>query len=495
MRRALISAALTACALLPLAARAADEEQVPNQGAAQTPVENQSSSVTYAQIVSPGAAPETPGNLATLPPNRSYLYVTAGLGQTDNVALTATDQHAQTMVSIGTAVDFARQGSFFNGSLKGEVDYLDYLQHYYRGQFNGRLDGDASWWLVEDRFKWVLQDQYGNAQVDALTAPNRNNIQSVNIFSTGPDFIMRPTETFYARLGARYQASDWATSPYNSQRLLGMASVGEDLSVASSVSLNADFTSIRFQDPTVVNPDYQRRKYYLRYDARGMRTNLALDLGYAEANDTGEYKGKPLAQLLLSRDLTPRQSAFISAGQQLTDAADAFSGLTSGAAGYTILAPAAGSGGNYLSQYASAGWQYKATRTTFAVTGRWDRETYTLEATPQQLADYVAQGLPAPLNVERWTVEGRVVRDLTPVIAADVHVSYTHEDYWTIGNQDHFIFAGIAATYLATSRLEYRLRYDYNTRHAQSVPTDATRVVPNYSENTIWLTVAYRVSQ
>jgi hypothetical protein len=492
-RRAHVRRALTACAFLPLAAYAADEDQIPNPGAAPNPVESESLNSTYAQIVNPGVAP--PGTPSTLPPNRTYIYATAGLGQTDNVALTNVDEHAQTMASVGVAVDVGRQGTAFNGDLKGELDYLDYVQHYYPGQFVGRLDGDASWWFIEDRFKWVLQDNYGNAQVDALTAPNRNNIQSVNVVSTGPDFIMRPNETLYFKLAGRYQASDWQTSPFNSQRVLGLASVGDDLSLASSVSLNADFTSIRFQDPTVVNPNYERRKYYLRYDTRGVRTSLSLDLGYAEANDTGEFKGKLLAQLVLSRDLTPRQTAFISGGQQLTDVADAFATLTGGAAGYTILAPAAGSGGNYLNQYLSAGWQYKATRTTFGVSGRWDKDTYTLEATPAQIADYLSQGLPAPLNVERWTGQGRVERYITPVISANVHASYTHEDYWTLGYTDHYIYAGIGATYAATDRLQYELRYDYNSRSSQTVAAATTRVVPSYSQNMIWLTVAYRVSQ
>jgi hypothetical protein len=500
MRRARVRRALTACAFVPLAAWAADEDQIPNQTPAQSQSQTPTQTPNLLESQNPNSAlGQLPLSLNDsqnqLPPNRTFIFATGGIGQTDNVELTPTGQQAQTMAEVGVAVDASRQGPVLNGTLKGELDYLYFIEHAYPGQFVGRVDGDGSWTIVPDRVKWVVQDSFGNAQVDALTAPNRDNIESVNVFSTGPDVLLEPTETMFLRLAGRYQASTWQTSPFNSQRAVGMASIGHDLSIVSSASLNADFASIRFQDPTVVNPNYDRRKFYLRYDTRGVRTSVAIDLGVAQVNDTGPYRSKLLAQLLLTRDLTPFQSLFLSAGQQYTDTADAFSGLTGGAAGYTILAPAAGSGGNYLDQSASAGWEYKRGRTTLGLTGRWDRNTYTIQATPQQIEEYFTENLPAPLNVERATAEARVQRDLTPVIAAEVHAMYIHEDYTTLGYVDHSIFAGAGVTYTANSKLQYRLKYDHQTRTVDVFPVESLRIAPGYSQNIIFLTFAYRLTE
>jgi len=507
MRRARIRRALTVCALVPLAAWAADEDQSQTTNQSPTPTQSQAQeqSPAPAQYLNPvsNQNPNSPlgqlplslyGSQNQQPANRNYLFVTGGLGQTDNVALTPSGQ-SQTLASVGGAVDAARQGAVFNGFLQGQLDYLYYVQHAYSGQFLGRLDGEGSWALVPDRIKWVLQNDFGNAQVDALSAPNRSNMQAVNVLSTGPDFLLRPSQTMYLQLGARYQSSVWQTSPYNSQRVLASAAIGEELSLASNVSLNANATSIRFQDPTVLNPNYDRRKFYLHYDVRGVRTSLALDLGVAMVNETGKWQSALLAQLALTRDLSPFQSVFLSAGQQYTDASDSFAGMTGGAAGYTILAPAAGSGGNYLNQFVTGGWNYKRGRSSFGLSGHWDRNTYTIEATPQQLADFINTGAATPLNVERWSVQGRAERVLTPRISGDIHVAYTHEDYWTVGYLDHTVLAGVALAYTVNSKLQYRLRYEHNLRTVEAVPESGTRVAPGYTENIIFLNVFYQLTE
>jgi hypothetical protein len=320
-------------------------------------------------------------------------------------------------------------------------------------------------------------------------------MQAVNVLSTGPDFLMRPSQTLYLQLGARYQSSVWQTSPYNSQRVLASAAIGEELSLASNVSLNANAASIRFQDPTTLNPNYDRRKFYLHYDVRGVRTSLALDLGVATVNETGTWQSELLAELTLTRDLSPFQSVFLSAGQQYTDASDSFASLTGGAAGYTILAPAAGSGGNYLNQFFSGGWNYKRGRTSFGLSGRWDRNTYTIEATPQELADFINTGAATPLNVERWSVQGRAERVITPRMSADIHFSYLHEDYWTVGYIDHSVLAGVALAYTVNNKLQYRLRYEHNLRTVEAVPEGGTRVAPGYTENIIFLNVFYQLTE
>jgi hypothetical protein len=493
-RRARARRALAACALLPLSAWAqtqnqpqiippqfpAPVQQIPGQAQTQTGQDQ-----GYAQ----GASPGTP------PPNRTDIYATAGLGETDNVALSPSPTQSQTIADVGIVADVARQGPVLNGTVKGELDYLEYLQHYYPGQLVGRLDADGSLVLVTDRIKWVLDESYGDAQVDALAAPNRNNIQSVNVVSTGPDFLWRAGENNFLRLGARYQAADYETSPFDSQRVLGTASIGRDLTLATSISLNADVASIRFQNNDV-SPDYERRKFYLRYDAQGVRTTLSLVLGAAQSDDTGPYITKLLAQLQLTRQISPFQTIFISGSQQLTDNADSFSALTSGAAGYTIIAPAAGTGGNYLADSAAAGWTYKRNRTTLALSANWERDDYTLQPTPEQINDYLTEGTPAALNVTRSTLGARLTRELTPLITAEVHAAYTHEDYTTLLYRDHSLFCGASVDLKPNHVLSYRLLFDHQMRTVDQVPA----LIPpgtgqGYTQNSLFLTVAYRLTE
>jgi hypothetical protein len=469
MLRAPVRRALVAVALIPLSAWAADQGQNPAQQPGQQPGQQ--------------------------PAEKTELFVTAGLGETDNVGLTATGTQAQTLASVGVLVDVERQGQL-EGTLTGGVSYIDYLEHAFPGQVVGRLDGKGSYALIPDHFKWVVQETYGTAQVDALAPQDRNNIERVNVFATGPDFLMRPSEETYLRLGARYELVNYETSPFNSHRTLAMASIGDDLSVASSISLNADITQIRYQN-TSINPDYDRRKFYLHYDTRGSRTSIALDVGSAQVDDTGPWNSKLLAQLRLTRDLTPFQSVYITGGQQFTDSADSFGSLTSGAAGKVIVAGATGTAGNYLDDYAAAGWRFKEDRTSLDVSARWDRAAYTIEATPAQLQDYILLGLPVGLNGTRDGLEMTLRRDLTPIVSAFISAAYAHESYETLGFIDHSVLLGIGVSFTPSSRLQYRVRFDHDVRTTDTVPALVVSqgLGYGYTENRIFLTAVYRLSE
>jgi hypothetical protein len=454
----------------------------------------------WAQSV-PGTQPAgilgtQPGVLGTPPADTNNIFVTAGIGETDNVGLAPTGAQSQTIANVGLLLDVERNDPLLQGSLKGDVAYIDYLEHAFPGQVVGRLDGNGSFVLVPDNIKWVLQDSYGSAQVDPLAPVDRTNVQSANVLSTGPDFLMHPSDSVFVRLGARYALVDYETSPFNSHQLLGLAAIGDDLSVASTISLNADVSQIRYQN-TDLNPDYDRRKFYLRYDTRGARTTLSLDLGVAQVDDTGPWVSALLAQLTLARDLTPFQSVTISGGRQFTDASDSFSALTSGAAAATVIAPGVGSPGNYLDTYGTLGWQFKEDRTTIGVTGRWDRDIYTIEATPAELTEFILQGAVAGLNVTRTNVQARVQRDLAPNLTAEVDASYMHENYQTLGFIDHIVVAGVGVTYMPNRRFQYRLRFDHNVRTADTVPSlvAAQGLGTGYTENEIFLTAVYRLSE
>jgi hypothetical protein len=442
------------------------------------------------------ASSDSPPTNTRPPGNEQGIYLTAGLGETDNVALVESGAQSQTFATVGVLVDYERKGPLLSGTVKGGVDYFRYLQNAFPGQAIGRLDGNGSFAIVPDRVKWVLQDDYGSAQVDALTAQNPQNIQSVNVVSTGPDVELHPTDNSFVRLGGRYAVATWQTSPFNNKRTLASLSIGDELSLASSVSLNADFTKVSFQN-TTVNPDYDRRKFFGRYETRGVRTSLSLDLGVAQVDDTGTWRSKGIVQALLSRDLTPFQSIYIAGGQQYTDTSDSFQSLTAGAAGNTIIAPGVGAAGNYLSDSGNVGWRFKRDRTSIDLSGRWERDRYTIEPSAAQLSQYIVAGLPVGLDATRRGLEGRASRQFTRTLSGDFRVSYSHESFDTLGFADHSLLIGFGLTVTANPRLEYRLRFDHTTRAIDSLPalTSAQQLAVGFTENRVFLTAAYRLSE
>jgi len=395
-----------------------------------------------APIVSPVGA--TAGIAPILPPAENAnmsritdLGVLLGVGETDNVALTSANQQAQTIGLAGVDFDVKRLGSRLDANLVGDFDYLDYFQNAYGGQAIGRFDGLLDAKLLPGILTWVAEDDFGETQQNPLIPVVGTNLENINVFSTGPNLMLRPLNDTLFELGGRYAVSDFEDSPDDGYRFLETATLERELSAASNVSLNANITQAHFdttdvpctEEETVVlpserlrcagdvlvNSDFERRNFYGSYNIAGVRTQISAQLGVSQVNEPGYWISTPLAQLSVSRQLSPRMSVNISAGRQFTDALDSFRNLRAGAAGGIVIAPTASiSTGNYLSNYGSLGWSLDLHRTTFSLSARYERDTYVEHN---------------QFDVRLASLQARAARALTSTLTAQLSVSLTQTQY------------------------------------------------------------------
>jgi hypothetical protein len=430
----------------------------------------------------------------------TFVYgVDAGVAESDNVTLASSDKVSQTIAL--TDADFAikQQSRLLDLDAKGDFSYLDYLQGAYGGQLIGRFDGSAHVAIIPERITWVVQDDFGQAALDAFTPQTPNNLEDVNYFSTGPDFALRFGASSYLNASVRYARAQYETSPYNSNRILGNLAWGYQLSAQSSVSLNADSERVMFEN-TLLNSDFDRTSGFVRYEVQGARTDLSVDLGATTirqnsgpsavildgitpvaqsgtstpADQNGDSTTGGLVKILLARELSAAAKLTLSAGRELTDASTSFSNLQGGAIGVIGSAPAAQTSDNYTSNYASAGWQYTRNRTTLALSGRWEKDDYGADP----LLDYTRSG--AEFRVER-----RMTRALTAEILGRIYkTDYIHELVQTGSTHyDDELIAG-ALTWRHGRGLEVKLRCEHSAR--------VTAGPYGYGENRAILTVGYR---
>ena len=407
-------------------------------------------------------------------PQTASFGVAVGVGETDNVTLVSTNPQSQTISTAEVDFGLARVGPALDLDLAGDLSYLDYLQHAYSGQFLGRFDGLAALLLWSDRLKWIVQDDFGQTPLDAFTPVTPNNLENVNVLTTGPDLTLRLATDTFVRFGARYTLSDYETSPFDDYRLTGMAAIGQQLSAGSSVSLNADVQQVRF-DNTVVNTDFDRQRLYAGYDVEGARTELALYAGVARVDeveqvDQGEqWTSTPIAQLELTRKLSAMATVKLTAGRQYTDLADSFRDLRAGALGGIFVAPlAAISPENYLSNYVSGSLTLQGVRTQVALTGRWERDTYA----QQDALDDLSYG----------TVQLSAERRLSSTLTAQLSGSATTSRYLYEGFEDRTYLIGGALIAHPAEHIEVKLRYAHNQG------TGGFR----YAEDVVFVTVAWR---
>ncbi|MGA7539600.1 MAG: outer membrane beta-barrel protein [Steroidobacteraceae bacterium] len=421
----------------------------------------------------PGETPE----LGPAPAELTRFGLAAGIGETDNVSLSATDPKAQTIAATDLDFDLRRTGSHLDAAALGDFTDLDYLQGAYSNQVLGRFDGLATAKLWSDRLKWVAGDDFGEEQTDPFAAITPANLQRVNVFTTGPDLTLRPGYSTFINLDGRYNQMSYQTSPFDGHNLVGSAQFGRQVSPLSSLSLVVQAEELRFQN-TTVNTDYDRREAYGRYLIEGARTAIDLQLGATQANDLGaSWKTSPLARLLLTRRISPFSLLTIAGGREYTDGGGSFANLRSGAGGGIVVAPPSQTTASYLRDYGSAGWQFARLRTTFGLTGDWERDIYDLQSL---------------YNVTRVDLGLNLGRALTPKLSVNVSGSADRYEYLNQGLTDKFGTVGAGLTYRPGRWLVIYARYDHSFRRSGSSAVTPLASGLTYDENRVFIMIGYR---
>jgi hypothetical protein len=408
------------------------------------------------------------------------LGLDVGVGASDNIYELQSPKTSEIMPTAGFDIALHREGTVVDADLTGLFSYYDYVHRSYSNDVYGRSDGLVKLSLVPERIVWVVQEDFGQAALNLFQPQTPGNLEYVNFISTGPDFSLRLGERGFLRLGARYANVHYQTSPFDSNRASENVALGRELSANSDVSLNVDAEQIRFKDttqpifvdglPFPPNSNFDRREAYLRYEARGARTTLSANAGVSESDESVGWHSKALLALSLARTLGPHTTLTLSAGQQLTDAADDFRDLQAGAAGGIVIAPVAGYG-SYVARYVSGGWRLERDRTTIALSDRYEDDSY------------VAASL---LNAKRNDLELNVGRRLTPAVGVQLVGSLRHSSYYNqdFDSNDHRV--GAALVMQPARKLEIRFLYDHLWRTAAG-PGSST-----FEENRVFLLLTYR---
>jgi hypothetical protein len=412
-----------------------------------------------------GSATPSPGARA-----ESFTYgADVGIGETDNVTLAETNKVSQTIAIADLDFDLKDQTRRFNVDAKGDFSDLYYLQGAYSNQLIGRFDGSAQFALIPERVNWVLTESFGQSQIDPFAPVVPTNLQNVNFVATGPDAVFRFGPTVFLDLSARYAKTTYQTDPFDSSSVLGSAALGLALSAQSSISINGSFKRMLF-DNTEVNTDFDRSSAYVRYEVQGARTDLIANLGVTKVEQGSESLTGPDAKLQLSRQLSSVSKLTFTLGRDITDASTAFAGLQSGAIGGIVTAPASLSLNNYTVTYGSIDWEFARDRTTFGISGTWEKDSY--DGQPLQ-------------DLTRDSAEFRVERKLSSVLTAQLlgrlyRTDYTNTDF---SETDWLVGAGL--TYREGRGLEIKLRVDHASR-------DVSGVGSGYSANRVFLSIGYR---
>ena len=402
--------------------------------------------------------------------------VDAGVGETDNVTLTHFDKVSQTIAVTDIDLDYKQKSQWLNMDAKGDFSYLKYLQNAYGNQLLGRFDGNAEIALIPQRLTWVVMDDFGQSAIDPFTPTVPNNLENINVFSTGPDLYLRLGGAAFANFSARVARAQYETTPNTNTRASGSAAWGLNLSALSSASFNVDTERVFFQN-TQLNTDFDRTNVFARYALQGGRTELSGDLGATSVGESGGSTAGGLARFKLARKLSASARLTATLGHEIVDGVTSFSTLQAGASGVVGTAPATNTSENYTSNYGSVDWDYVRNRTSLGLSARWEKDGYF--------------SLPS-LDRTITTVELRLQRQLTRSFALQVTGRLYKTDYGNVtvtdanGSPNNTTGSAAAAlTWRHGRALEVKMACEHTTYTTS--PNDT-----GYRENRIFLTLGYR---
>ena len=431
--------------------------------------------------------------LSSSPTNVTSLGLSAGVGETDNVLFTSSPKQSQTLGIGGVNFAVSRHESQLSASMAGNFEDMYFVQHAFSNQLMGSFSGDATAGLIPGRLNWVIDENYGQNLISPLVQAVPTNLQNVNVMSTGPDLLLHPGgQSNFLQLGARYARADYASTPFSGYDGIGLFALGHDLSPVSSVAVHVSDQKMFFYN-TVVNQDFSLRKAYGSYQVNGVRTTLELDAGAGQVNDgpgrTTAWSTTPIAQIILTRKLSPTMTVSLQGGRQVTDIADSFATLQGSAAGQIVIASAYGSTSSYIETFASAGWTFALNRTTLGATASWQKDAYDLapllDAT---LADYQVQ----------------LTRQITPLFSVQLIGAYARTDYYAAHFSSGFPTVDAALNWQVGPKLQASLQYQYSAASTTGVTqllgrsgyfnlisASPVNTLASYSANTVFLMLTY----
>jgi hypothetical protein len=448
------------------------------QEAANTPAEINAPGAGAPAAVLPGTA--VPGaavpfsgltGLTRLPAEYTNYDVSAGLGETDNVNLSATDRKSQTLSAVSGFFDLIRSGSHLDLNAVGNFSDTDYLEGAYSNQVLGRFDGLADLTMWEHHFKWLVRDDYGDEQTDVLQSLNPLNLQRVNIFSTGPELTLEPTLSSFVEMQGLYSRNSWQNEPFSGSTDSGSLTVGHQFSPAATISLVGEVEQQHF-DNSSLNTNYQIREYYAHYVLRGVRTRLDLQGGVAQANDTGSWRSSPLVRVSLSRSVSPFSTVSIAGGREYSNAMGSFASLASGVTGGIPVGTATQTTGNALRTYGNVTWGYQRQRTSIDLLGNWERESYDVQS---------------KFDFSQTDIGLNVRRQLAPRLSANIMATLDRGQYGNQGFTNTYGTAGAGLVYHPGTWIVVYGRYDHQFRHSSGVLAQGL----GYDENRIFVMVGY----
>lgn len=198
-------------------------------------------------------------------------FAGVSIGHYDNLNLEnePVDDDFSTSYLAGITVAEDNVNLFANIIATGES--ISYKNETAADENLGSLLAEINWRIKPGQFEWVLTDSFTQTAIDTLASDTPTNRQNVNVFSTGPNYIVRINSRNNLQFEARAENYSFEENTDNN-RLFLAGRWSHDVNSSLTITLNNEAESTRFEDD-IVNTDFERNDVFLELNyANGLNT-------------------------------------------------------------------------------------------------------------------------------------------------------------------------------------------------------------------------------
>jgi putative beta-barrel porin BBP2 len=240
----------------------------------------------------------------------------------DNISLVEDDKIDETVLSPQLSFTLTHNGPSLQASVRGDVQYLDYLDNTYDNDTRGQFDGQLDWMLIPDRLSLMAADTLSQQSVSTLSSFSPGNQQQINVFVAGPSFYARFGETTRGQLDVRYTNSyAEETAGFNNDRYNVAARLRRQLNETDQLLFNVESTKVEFDTLSELY-NYRREDAYVTYRSQLSRVQLNVDAGYTrlKPEDIGEAESSSLLRASANWQITASSLLSASFRNEFADA-------------------------------------------------------------------------------------------------------------------------------------------------------------------------------
>jgi hypothetical protein len=348
---------------------------------------------------------------------------------------------------------------------------VNYKDGPFDSEWVGGLNVLATFTLIDERLRWIVRDNFGQALFDPLQPAGPGNRENVNFLSTGPTFSLFPGSRNSIDVDVRYSRVDFEERPFDNDRLSAALGIGREVSRESTLSLNLTAERTEFDNDGVAAPTAPIEQFeaYIRYETTGNRSTLGFDVGYNEVEFDGSEGDGILARVDYSRETSANGRFTVSGGTQFSDQGDIFRLLTDITNDLRDTTDITDSPAPFQNNFFVLSYTLDQVRYAINASIDWNQEDYKDD----------------PIR-DRDVFRGNLVfrREVTRTIFVGARIGFLRREFSSLPLRDDDLILGLNIGYRFSAGFDLSFEYQHFQRN--SITPDA-----DFTENRAFLRASY----